>query len=818
MISPAEDASPLNDVSGSDPSVLYTCDPVDDFRIVYISDNVFDQFGFTPKEIISNPHFWLDLVHPDDRDTVRDGFSKILDDDLIVQEYRLKDKAGKTRWIRDKLRLIRDKEGNPVEAVGYRNDVTRQKEIPGMSPVAAASPEQTEIPQNAISTQAGVKTAPGSGQIDPDSKPARKLELAKDIFIHLNEDLEVVTINKTAETMFGIRLEDAVGSQVSDLFKGIPPEVKQQLRQVIALSKPIQRRLSINHPEFGKVLIGVKIFKLGNGLGITAADRNAAPLSEPKSDEISQLYRAIVLDFPQAFILTDIKGTIQLVNNQALQLLGYDSESDFLKQKRNITDLTTQDEKPAILKMTREAVENKDAKNMELTIIRKDNAKIPVEINSSEIRNAGSIEKSVGHILHDISARREAETTSNRLVQQLENNNRELEQIIYVASHDLRSPLVNVQGFSKILERLTGEIETLMKRCEIPPEVLKQLETRLSEGIPEALKYISSSISKMDSLLSGLLRLSRLGKAALSIVEINMSAMMSDILTTLEFQVKKSNARIECGTLPSCKGDEVQINQVFSNIIDNALKYLDAEREGYVRIYGWKEGDKAIYCVEDNGIGIAEADQANIWEVFHRLNPASSKGEGLGLTIAQKILEMHSGKIWVESEPGKGSRFYISLSSTLSASDQGKREIVILIADDDPGNATLIRKNLEHAGILNEIRQFNDGVEILEFLNKSENRSRIRSGRSFLLLLDVRMPRLSGIEVLKRIKEDVELKTLPVIMISSTDDPRDRNRCDELGCSHFIIKPVDHEQFINSIRTHGLFLNVIDMPKTNGEI
>ena len=136
---------------------------------------------------------------------------------------------------------------------------------------------------------------------------------------------------------------------------------------------------------------------------------------------------------------------------------------------------------------------------------------------------------------------------------------------------------------------------------------------------------------------------------------------MSDIASAFEFQLKNSGIELQIERLPSCRGDDFQINQMFTNLIDNALKYLDPGRHGIIRVSGEKKNGIVVYCVEDNGIGIARSHQDKIFEIFHRLDPERGDGEGLGLNIVWKILDRHNGNIWVESEPGKGSRFYVSL-------------------------------------------------------------------------------------------------------------------------------------------------------------
>ena len=144
------------------------------------------------------------------------------------------------------------------------------------------------------------------------------------------------------------------------------------------------------------------------------------------------------------------------------------------------------------------------------------------------------------------------------------------------------------------------------------------------------------------------------------------------------------------------------------------------------------------------------------------------------------------------------------------------KEVIILIAEDDEGHAGLIRKNLARAGISNQMEHFKDGQEIVDFLFRFGDGPYRRSYTPYILLLDIRMPKLDGTEVLKRIKEDHELRKMPVIMITTTDDPREVERCHELGCSNYITKPVEYDAFVNAVRQLGLFLAVVQVPQVNG--
>ena len=261
----------------------------------------------------------------------------------------------------------------------------------------------------------------------------------------------------------------------------------------------------------------------------------------------------------------------------------------------------------------------------------------------------------------DITKRKRAEEDRERLMSELAQKNQELEQIIFVTSHDLRSPLVNAQGFSKELRYSLEELQTLFQRDSVPADIRAEASAIMEGDIREALTFILASIVKMDTLLSGLLRLSRLGRAALTMTRLDMNALVAQVVKTCTFQIVEAGATLDIAALPPCRGDATQINQVFSNLLGNALKYLDSARSGHIKIWGRQKSGHTVYCVKDNGIGIPAEHQKKVFDLFHRLNPAQSPGDGLGLTIVQKILERHNGRIWVESETGTGSAFYISL-------------------------------------------------------------------------------------------------------------------------------------------------------------
>ncbi len=141
------------------------------------------------------------------------------------------------------------------------------------------------------------------------------------------------------------------------------------------------------------------------------------------------------------------------------------------------------------------------------------------------------------------------------------------------------------------------------------------------------------------------------------------------------------------------------------------------------------------------------------------------------------------------------------------------RELEILIAEDDSGHARLIEKNLRRAGLDNPILRFEDGQDILDFLFCRGEGSKRAPDTPYLLLLDIRMPKVDGIEVLRQLKADPELRRIPVSMLTTTDDPREVARCHELGCSNYIVKPVNYEKFSDAIQQLGIFFNLVQVPE-----
>ena len=254
---------------------------------------------------------------------------------------------------------------------------------------------------------------------------------------------------------------------------------------------------------------------------------------------------------------------------------------------------------------------------------------------------------------------------------ELQNHNRELETIISFMSHDLRAPLVNIKGFANELKKACQDEHEILANVEIPKEIKSRLFEILETVVPEAIGFIQTSASFMTNVITSLVQVARAGLEVSKVEAIDMNEFISKIMKNTRTVIKKSHAEIIVRDLPGCVGDKNQLTHVFANVIGNAIKYLDPTRKGVITISGSENESESIYVIEDNGVGISPREVDKIFEMFYRLGDRKIGGEGIGLSIAKRMIEHNKGRIWVESEQGKGSKFCVALPKPdIGVSDQ----------------------------------------------------------------------------------------------------------------------------------------------------
>ncbi len=235
--------------------------------------------------------------------------------------------------------------------------------------------------------------------------------------------------------------------------------------------------------------------------------------------------------------------------------------------------------------------------------------------------------------------------------------NEEIQRFAYIVSHDLRAPLVNIMGFTSELEQATS----ILSRHAVSDDAPADLREAAREDIPEALRFIKSSTGKMDRLINAILRLSREGRRVLLPEPLDMTALLGGLMETMRHQAESRGAQVSLGSLPDLVGDRLAVEQVFGNVVENALKYLKPGRPGDIWIRGRLEGGTARYEVSDNGRGIAARDYERVFELFRRAGDQTVPGEGIGLAHVRALVRRLGGSIDCVSELDVGSTFTVTL-------------------------------------------------------------------------------------------------------------------------------------------------------------
>lgn len=246
---------------------------------------------------------------------------------------------------------------------------------------------------------------------------------------------------------------------------------------------------------------------------------------------------------------------------------------------------------------------------------------------------------------------------------ELESRNAEMRDFAYAMSHDLRAPLINLDGFSHALAGSVEEIDQLLATLTnghgTPP---RWHEVR--EEMSESLTFIRQASAKMARLISGILKLSRLDRDSNEVAEVDLDAVVDEVVSSLRHQIDRREIEIIIEPLPTVKGDRLRLSQLFGNLIDNSIKY--SKPDGIARIsIGCVEIDgRRIFTVQDNGVGIRPADRDKIFRIFARSGQTRVPGDGIGLCAVKKIVDQHHGSIWIdpaESELGVGTKICFTL-------------------------------------------------------------------------------------------------------------------------------------------------------------
>lgn len=247
--------------------------------------------------------------------------------------------------------------------------------------------------------------------------------------------------------------------------------------------------------------------------------------------------------------------------------------------------------------------------------------------------------------------------------------NEELQRYAYIVSHDLRAPLVNIMGFTSELETATATLRTHLEEsgADRSDPALRDVFLATDEDIPEALGFIRTSMTRMDGLINEILKLSRAGRRVLEPETVDVQALLEECVATIRQRFDEAGAEVVVdGHLPSIVSDRSALQQIFTNLLDNAAKYLVDGRPGRIVVRGRIQRWNAVFEVEDNGRGIASADYERIFELFRRAGPQDRPGEGIGLAHTRAMVRRLGGDVTVISDGASGTVFRVVVAKDLA--------------------------------------------------------------------------------------------------------------------------------------------------------
>jgi signal transduction histidine kinase len=290
---------------------------------------------------------------------------------------------------------------------------------------------------------------------------------------------------------------------------------------------------------------------------------------------------------------------------------------------------------------------------------------------ASRLTDADVVERNYRQQLEQRStALAELNTGLTRVNEELRFKTQENETFVYSVSHDLRSPLVNLQGFSKELARSCEDLRTATLNPSVPPAQQKQLVELVDGEIMESIRFIQTAVSRSSNIIDSLLRLSRAGRVEYKRQRTELRPILERIVGSLQSSLRERGAQITLASeLPDVDAEPSALEQIFGNLLTNAVNYLSPDRPGRIEAGATSSDDpnSVRYFVRDNGLGIPTAYLPKLFVAFQRLHGQVAPGEGIGLALVRRVVERLGGNVSVESTEGMGSTFYVTLPKPIES-------------------------------------------------------------------------------------------------------------------------------------------------------
>ena len=378
----------------------------------------------------------------------------------------------------------------------------------------------------------------------------------------------------------------------------------------------------------------VKIFRASG-----ESRANSTDMTSFVSEKEKRL-NALLETVPNGIMVVDEVGTITLTNSEAERMFGYEPGELIGKSVEILIPPKVREYHPTLrMGFVQNPSRRKMGAGRDLSGFRKDGVEFPVEVGLNPLETETGLVVVASVV--DITERKRHEQQLHDAYEEVQRRNQEMEQFVYTISHDLRSPLVATMGFVEFIK--------------------EDIEAGNFAEVNDALERIARANKRMQQLIDDLLQLSRAGRLELKLKSVDLSRLIAEVVDSASQVVKEKGVEIEIANdFPVVVVDGDRLFQVFENLFMNALKYGTSGSDSQIRFFWEDAGEEVRICIADNGQGIPEEYHRKIFGLFQRLD-TSQEGTGVGLAIVTRIIDLHHGRVWVESTPGAGAAFWVAL-------------------------------------------------------------------------------------------------------------------------------------------------------------
>ncbi|MBC7886878.1 MAG: PAS domain S-box protein [Ferruginibacter sp.] len=573
-------------------------------------------YGYSVEDFYTNSLLWFQVIHPDDRLLIDKENEQLNKGIQIKSSYRIFHKDTTTRWIEVKAVPVMV-DGRLARVEGVVNDITEQKNAEKLL-------------------------------MDSEVKYRSFFENNMDGMMLSKPDGAILEANPAACEIFGATEEEICGYSRAELLDFAEPALLN-LMEIRSRTGKVKGELNFFRSDrtIFRAEMASSIFKDANGEDRTCVivrDITDRKKAEEQIADSEQRYRQIVETAQEGIWMMDKNYHTVFTNKKMCNLLEY-SEGEMLD--KHLTFFMGEQGR-ALAAPSIERRKTGISENMDLPFITKSGKHIWTNLSTSPLlNNEGQFAGGLAMVT-DITKRKTDEELIKKSAasldlknKELKRKNTELEQFAYVASHDLQEPLRTTSSFVQLLQQ--------------------QYKGKLDEKADKYLEFIVDSSDRMKVLIKDLLDYSKIG-SKYEQERVDCNQVMKNVIADLNKAITDSAAIIIADNLPSISGYVTEIKQLFQNLIINAIKFRKPGEEPYLKISANLTGNYWHFSFADKGIGIDKAHHERIFIIFQRLHTRTEfEGSGIGLSHCKKIVELHHGKIWVESVQGRGSIFYFTI-------------------------------------------------------------------------------------------------------------------------------------------------------------